>query len=199
MDEETYTNGLGYTLDDITVVLRYSGSSNLPSSPENFVVYSYDDSLSSLTYVGYGAITFATGYVTYNAAGDGYWTRNSASSSSLVGTDGETLVLSSGVSYYIAFVTSDNLSAAQSLTSFSSSTLSSLQLLADTAVAGGLATAGSLIGSGGSVSGSTYSAVVAATLTTVEATIPEPSAFGLLAGVGVLALAASRRRSRKAA
>lgn len=194
LDEETYTNELGYTLDDITIVLRYSGSGNLPSSPEYFVVYSYDDSLSSLTYVGYSAITYTTGYVTYTADGSGYWTRNSASSSSLVGTDDETLVLSSGVSYYIAFVTTDNLSAAQSLTSFSSSTLGSLQLLADTAVAGGLATTGSLIGSDGSVSGSSYGAVVAATLTEVEASIPEPSAFGLLAGLGALALVASRRR-----
>ena len=201
LDEDTYTNDAGYTLDSMTVVLRYSGSGNLPSSPEYFVVYSYDSSLSSLTYVGYSAITYTTnGTVVYNAAGDGYWTRNTASSSTLVGTDGETLVLSSGVTYYVAFVTTDNLSAAQSLTSFSSSTLGSLHLYADTSVAGGLATTGSFVDSSGSATATNYSAVVAATLTEVEATIPEPSAFGILAGFGALALAASRRRrSRKVA
>ena len=188
-----YTNADGYTLDSLTLILRASST----TASGYFVIYSYDSSLDSLTYVGSGAVTNTKDALViygsnYSTNSSDMYTRAVATSSSFTDSDDETLVLYAGTSYFVAIAS--DLSSAEALTSFSSSVLSQIGMAAATNADESLAEVGSLINSSGTAADTSYAAVVGATLTAVS--VPEPSTFGLLAGIGALALVAARRRRR---
>lgn len=212
LDSDTYTNSSGYTLDSISI---WSGTS-FTAGEYYLVLYSYESNTNlydyaELTYVGSAAVGDSSSWVLADANDSShFYTKYTlGTTTTFTDTDGDASVLTSGTSYVVLLVSAGNLSSVQTNLDYLSTSSSSPKTLygfetfscgvvqtttEDVEVDAGLVAANetSLI-YWGSASG--YTAIVEATLTA----IPEPSSFGLLAGVAALAFAASRRRrSRKA-
>lgn len=198
LDSDTYTNEDGYTLNSLSVVLGYN-----VSFTGYIAIYACSQANSSglgtLTYVGYSEVTTSSGTI-YDSSGGSY-TRKTATGSSFTDGSGDDVILDTDRWYLVVFMDDSELASAADQTSFSTDMMTVLSLCTDTGDDNGLATLGSPISSAnGYVNNTTVSVLAGATLTAVTSEVPEPSAFGLLAGVAALAFAASRRRrSRKAA
>lgn len=185
LSEDTIETGLTYEVSSISLALNTYTQSKASSTA--MVV------LDSTTYEILGVSTSTT----YSTA---YFANNSAKAQDIYAFDG--LYITSGTTYIAVGVT---LGAAETLVVGTilteedyASICSYLRLLGGTYTSetDGCTDETSFT----SATYGTMDVTVQYVLTQVEATIPEPSAFGILAGFGALALAASRRRrSRKAA
>lgn len=212
LDSGTYTNEDGYTLDSLSILTE----SNTGNSGTYFVLYSYTGSDSTaygytgLTLVGYAAVGSTTSETFTLSDGNytRYWLSNSEA---FTDSDGNTAVLTADTNY-ILLLASDVSSLATTIATLATSSAkpdeevfvafsSGVTVFSDDGtVDGGLVDDASSLVIWGNAASSSYTPLIEATLTAVTSEVPEPSAFGLLAGVAALAFAASRRRrSRKAA
>lgn len=181
LSEATIETGLTYEVSSISLALNTA--SQTKSSTTAMVV------LDSTTYEILGVSTSTT----YSSA---YFANNSAKAQDIYAFDG--LYITSGTTYLAVGVTLDSVTSLVVGTVLTeddySSICSQLRLL------GGTNTSTTTDGCTNSTAftSATYGTMDVTAqyvLTQVEA-IPEPSAFGLLAGVGALALVASRRRRK---
>lgn len=211
LDSDTYTNSAGYTLDSLSILTE----SSTGNAGTYFVLYSYtgsDDTAygyTGLTLVGYAAVGSTTSEVFTLSGGSytKYWLSNNGA---FTDSDGNTSVLTADTDYILLLASNVSSLAATIETLATGSTKPDENVFVafsggvtvlsnDDTVDGGLVDDASSLVIWGSTS-SSYTPLIEATLTAVTSEVPEPSAFGLLAGVAALAFAASRRRrSRKAA
>ncbi len=181
-----------YLLDSLTIFGRYGSweDGNTISGNEYFVVYSVSGT-STLTYLG-GVETTSENQRFYDST-NGYYTRNTMTGSF------SGITVESDSTYVVLFTTSENY--ANNETTFKTATalsnisslLSSENLFATSTNTVASGPTGTFYNADGPTSAG-YTPVISLTLST----IPEPSAFGLLAGVGALALVAARRRRSRA-
>ena len=212
LDSDTYTNEAGYTLDSLSILTE----SNTGNTGTYFVLYSYTDNdgtaygYTGLALVGYAAVGSTTSEVFTFSAGNytRYWLSNA---DAFTDSDGNTSVLTADTNY-ILLLASDVSSLASTIETLATGSSKPDEnvfvafsdgvtaLSNDDTVDGGLVEDASSLVIWGTAGSTSYTPLIEATLTAVTSEVPEPSAFGLLAGVAALAFAASRRRrSRKAA
>ena len=219
LDSGTYTNSAGYTLDSLSICVN----GNTDYSEYYLVLYSYTGSDSTaygytgLTLVGYSAVeSSSSSWVVSNADDASYYYTKYClgTSTSFADSEGNTSVLTAGTNY-ILLLASDVSSLATTIDTLATSDSSPVNngfanigagiVVVDNdddgvTVDGGLVEDASSLVIWGTAGSTSYTPLIEATLTAVTSEVPEPSAFGLLAGVAALAFAASRRRrSRKAA
>lgn len=184
----------GYTLDSFGIVETGSADGGTVLSANDSVVV-YEVTADGLSYVTVAGVTVKSDYV---IKGTDFETTDSHKYTCRYATvDFGENVFNSSTGYAVFFATTSvfesNQSTFTSADSYSdiSSYLLSVRLSAGQSQPVENISGGAMYNSDGKVE-ATYSSFVTATVTSV----PEPSAFGMLAGLGALALVASRRRRK---
>ena len=188
-----------YSLDSIGLAGATAYGTDTPlTTSDTLVFYSVEEG--GISYVGASSVSSTSG--SYVVKGVGYESDNRLKytiQNNLYSLTNTTLVLDAEKTYLTVFATTNsydsNLANFTSATAFSDiSSYLRVTRLASGNGAGDIEAniKGVGVNQTGAETSTSYSPFIVATLTPV----PEPSAFGLLAGAGALALAAARRRRR---